>query len=87
MGFLAKQILGISGFQIETKRVFSLASVLTTLWHNHLQMENLDQIIMVVKNWPNDPWLNYMPTVTFKDYMKVEFLTKENYDLIEEADF
>jgi len=36
MGFLVKQILGIVGSQIETKRVFSLASVLTTLKHCHL---------------------------------------------------
>jgi hypothetical protein len=51
-------------------------------------VENLDWLIMVVKNWPNDPWLNYTPTVVFKDYMKVEcLLAKENYDLIEEADF
>jgi hypothetical protein len=43
---------------------------------------------MVLKKWPNDPWLNYMPIVAFKDYMKVEcFLAEENYDLIEEVDF
>jgi len=51
-------------------------------------VENLDWIIMVLKKWPNDPWLNYMPIVAFKDYMKVEcFLAEENYDLIEEVDF
>jgi hypothetical protein len=51
-------------------------------------VENLDQIIMVVKNWPNDSWLNCMPTAALKDYIKIEcFLVEENYDLIEEADF
>jgi hypothetical protein len=39
---LHEQILGILGSQIEAKCVFNLASVLTTLWHCHLQVENLD---------------------------------------------
>jgi hypothetical protein len=43
---------------------------------------------MVVKNWPNDPWLNCMPIVTLEDYMKTKcVLVEENYDLIEEANF
>ncbi len=54
----------------------------------HLQVENLYYIIMVVKNWPNDPWLNCMPIVTLEDYMKTKcVLVEENYDLIEEANF
>jgi hypothetical protein len=41
---------------------------------------------MVVKNWPNDPWLDYTLTVVLKDYMKGEcLLVEKNYDLIEEA--
>ncbi len=31
MGFLARQILGIVGSQIEAKRIFSLARILTNL--------------------------------------------------------
>jgi hypothetical protein len=37
--------------QIEIKRVFSLANVLTILRHSHLQVKNLDQILIVVKTW------------------------------------
>jgi hypothetical protein len=31
IGFCARQILGIIGFQIETKRIFSLVEILTSL--------------------------------------------------------
>jgi hypothetical protein len=58
------------------------------LWHCHLQVENLDWIIMVVKNWHDDPQLNCMPTIVLKDYMKVECaLVEKNYDLIEKINF
>jgi hypothetical protein len=49
VGFLTKQILEILGSQIKIDHVFSLTNVLTTLRHCHLQVENLYQIIMVVK--------------------------------------
>jgi hypothetical protein len=59
--------------------------MLIALQHYRLQVENLDQIIMVVKNWHNDRQLNCTPTVVLEDYMKVKcFLAKENYDLIKE---
>jgi hypothetical protein len=35
-------------------------------------MENLDQIIMMIKKWPNDPWLNYAPSVALEDYTKIK---------------
>ncbi len=45
-------------------------------------MENLDKIITIVKNWPNDMWVNCMPNKT----LKVEgFLIDDNYDLIEKT--
>jgi hypothetical protein len=55
VAFMAKHIIRILGSQIETKRVFSLARVLTTLWRCHLQVENLDRIITIVKNRLDDP--------------------------------
>jgi len=33
-------------------------------------MENMDQIIMVVRNWSYDSWLHWMPNTYLKDYMK-----------------
>jgi len=47
--FLAKQILGILKFEIETKKTFSLVGVLTTLRLYYLQVANLDRIVIVVK--------------------------------------
>ncbi len=88
MGFLTNLICGILGSQIETKCVFNLVGVLTTLKHYHLQVENMDRIIMVVKNWPNDPCHNCKPNANLKEYLKDEdSLAKESYDLLEEIDF
>jgi hypothetical protein len=46
--------LSIVGFQIETKRIFSLARILINLKRRHLQIENLEKLIFINKNWPND---------------------------------
>ena len=88
VGHLAKQILGIPGSQIETERVFSIAGVLTALRRCRLQVENLDRLVMVVKNWPNDPRLDCKATASMKEFMAVETsLTEENYDFIEVAGY
>jgi hypothetical protein len=50
-------------------------------------VENLDRIIMVVKNWPNDLCLNCMANANFKDYIKVEVVVvEENYEFIEKIE-
>jgi hypothetical protein len=87
VNFLAKQILGILGSHIETERVFNLASGLTTLRRCKLKVDNLDRIITMVKNWPNNP-LNCSQHKGLIDFLKVEFvLAKDNYDLIEESNY
>ncbi len=53
--FLTKRILGIIGSQIETKRIFPLVGILTSLRRYWLQSEILDILIFVSQNWPNDP--------------------------------
>jgi hypothetical protein len=51
-------------------------------------VENMDWIIIVVKNWLDDPHHNCKPNANLKEYLKEEdFLVKDNYDLVEEADF
>jgi hypothetical protein len=55
VGFSTKKILRIVGSQIETKRIFSLGGILTRLRRCRSQLENLDELIFVRKNWPNDP--------------------------------
>ena len=55
VGYLARQILGIVGSQIEIERVFSIAGILTALCRCRLGSKNLDQLVLLVKNWPDDP--------------------------------
>jgi hypothetical protein len=43
------------GFQIEIEFFFSLANVLIALKCCHLQVQNLDRIITIINNWPDDP--------------------------------
>ena len=54
VSFLARQILAIPGSQIETERIFSIVGVLTSLRHCRLGLNNLDSLIMINKNWPDD---------------------------------
>ncbi len=51
---LARQILGISTNQIETERIFSIVGILITLGRCRLQIDNLDKLIFVHKNWPSN---------------------------------
>ena len=57
LAFLAKQIFGIPGSQIECERVFSIAGLLTGLRRCRLGSRNLEQLVLLVKNWPDDPRL------------------------------
>jgi hypothetical protein len=80
--------LGILGSQIKIECVFSLASVLTTLRHYRLQVDNLDQIITVVRNWLDNPRLDYSQHKDLTNVLKVESsLAKYNYDLIKESNY
>ncbi len=85
VGFLVKQILGIMGSPIEIELVFNLARVLIALRCCRLQLENVDRIITVVKNWLDDAHANCKPNLDFQQYLKAkESLAKKNYNLIEE---
>jgi len=63
------------GSQIKMEQVFNLVGVLIALRQYHLQMDNMDWIIIIVKNWLDDPCANYKPNFDFKQYLKMkEFL-------------
>jgi hypothetical protein len=47
-------MLQITASQIEIEQIFSVIGVITNLWHSEFGIENLDCLILVVKNWPND---------------------------------
>jgi hypothetical protein len=77
MSFLAKEIFGILGSQIETKPVFCLVGVLIALRHCRLQVENMDQIINLVNNWLDDLCVNCKPNFDFKQYLKTKVFDEE----------
>jgi hypothetical protein len=54
ISLLACQILGFIRSQIETKRIFFLASVRTNLRRCCLQLETFEILIFVNKNWPSE---------------------------------
>jgi len=88
VGFLAKQVFGIVGSQIEIEKMFNLIGVLTALKRCHLQVQNLDQIITIINNWLDDPCQNCTPNANLKIYLKVEIiLVEEEYELIKEVEF
>jgi hypothetical protein len=60
------------------KNIFSLVGILTNLRKCRLQIENLEKLIFVNKNWPNDPRIGCKSPSNL-----VEFLEK-NVDLEEE---
>jgi len=80
--------LGFLVFKLKQKKVFNLVGVLITLKCCRLRVENLDRIIIVVKNWPNDSCMNCRANTSFKDYIKFEVaLVEENYEFIEESKY
>jgi hypothetical protein len=70
VGFHAKQIFGILSSQIQIEWTFSIVRLLIALRHCHLQMDNMDWIISIAKNWLDDPLANYKPNFDFKQYLK-----------------
>jgi hypothetical protein len=72
VGVFVKQVFGILRFQIEIERVLNLMGVLTTLRCCHLQVRNLNWIIIIINNWRDDSHLNCTFYLDLKDYLKVK---------------
>jgi len=47
--------MGIVGSQIKTKFFFNVAKVITGLKCCWLGIENLDKLVLIMKNWLDDP--------------------------------
>jgi hypothetical protein len=59
VAFLARQILGIVGSQVELERLFSISGVITSLQRrklgiDKLGMDNLESLVLISKNWPDE---------------------------------
>ncbi len=55
VGYLAHLILGIVKSQIETKSIFSIVGILIKLCSYQFGTQYLNQLVLISKNWPNDP--------------------------------
>jgi hypothetical protein len=54
VGFLARQILGIVGLQIEIKRIFYLVRILYQFEQMSFITRYFEKLIFPSNNWPND---------------------------------
>jgi hypothetical protein len=88
VAFLSNQNFGIPRSHIETKKVFNLVGIWTILQQFHLQVENLDRIITIVRNCLDDPCVNCIQNKNMKDYLKAKgTLVDDNNELIEEEKY
>jgi hypothetical protein len=58
--------------EIKTEHVYGLVGVLIALRNCCFQVENLDQIIMVIKKLAQRSVVNYTPIVALEDYTKAK---------------
>jgi hypothetical protein len=81
VGFVAQQILGIVGSQIEVEFFFNIATICMNLPQSWFGMDNLEMLINIYKNWPNDVHVGDAPYI--KKFMEMEeTLMNENDDVI-----
>jgi hypothetical protein len=70
-----RMFLGIVSFQIKAKHIFNIVRILTKLRRCWLGVQNLDKLVMILKNWPSDVRTNYPSPTTMR---MVEFLKVKN---------
>lgn len=66
--------MGIPRSQIETEQIFNIVKILTSLRWCRLNVQNLDKLVMILKNWPNDARTNCSSLVVMGmvEFLKVE---------------
>jgi hypothetical protein len=62
---------------------FYLARSLTILKRCHLQSKNLEKLIFVSQNWPNDPWLGCKTPSNFVEFIKKDKIIGEELEEFE----
>jgi hypothetical protein len=60
ISFVARKVFRILGSHIEIERIFSIAGVLTSLHHCRLGVENLDKLVIIMKNWSSNARVDCM---------------------------
>ncbi len=46
------QMTSIINSQSKNERIFSMGGVITSLWSCWFGIENIDELILIMKNWP-----------------------------------
>jgi len=59
IAYLARTILGIPSSHIEIERIYFIASILINLRNCHLDLKNLDLLVLLIKNWLDDPTVGF----------------------------
>jgi hypothetical protein len=87
--YLAQQVLGILGFQIEMEKVFNIASVIISL-HRSILGNEICHVVMTTKNWPNDVHVEFefgKDSISNFNMVHEEALFEHNEILIQEEGF
>lgn len=75
--FLACQIIGIVKSQIEIERFFSLMGTLTNARRHHLQLNNLEKMILMNKNLPSDLRVDWKSLCNLVEVIQKDLKLKE----------
>jgi hypothetical protein len=86
IGFCVGIFLGIVGSQIEIEIIFSLARILTSLRRCRLQSSNLDKLIFVSKNWPNDLRIGCKSYYSLANFIESDINLNEEFEGVFERD-
>jgi hypothetical protein len=87
---LAQQILSILGSHIDIEHIFFVVGVLISLQQCHLGVENLNNLVMIYKNWLVDVQVNYKLVVGDRlgeFFVAKETLLEENEELLEKEHY
>jgi hypothetical protein len=57
--YLTRVILGKPDSQIETKRVFSIVGIFTSLHRCRFGPKNLDLLVLLINNWHDNPTIGF----------------------------
>jgi hypothetical protein len=71
IGFCVKKILRIIGSQIQRENIFFSIGIFIILRGCHL-VKNLDKLIFVNKNWPNDPKISYKSPFSLVELIEID---------------
>ncbi len=77
IGFLVCQIIGIVKSQIEIERFFSLMGTLTNIRRQHLQLNNLEKLIFMNKNWSSDRRVDWKSLCNLVEAIEKDLNLKE----------